>query len=384
MEALMSPLIKAGRDTSEYGPVLGKRALNRALLERQMLLCRQNVSATRAIEHLVGIQAQAPNPPYYGLWTRLEDFSHEDLAQLIRDRQVVRIALMRSTIHLVTANDCLKLRPLIQPVLDRGLKGTFGKHLLDIDREALVAAGRVLVEEQPRSFSELSALLLGDERWQGRQGAAISAVIRTAVPLVQVPPRGIWGESGQARHTSAEAWLGRSLPTDYTIEDMLMRYLGAFGPATVKDMQVWSGLTGLGPVIEELRPRLRTFRDELSNELFDLPHAPLPDENTFAPPRFIAEFDNMLLSFSDRTRIIAEEYRHRVYTENGIIRSTILVDGFVNGIWSLSRIHKSATLTIEPFQPLKDEDRIALAAEGTRLLRWAAADCSTHDIEFMD
>ena len=238
--------------TASSESVLSKKALNRALLERQLLLRRSKLSVLEAINHLVGFQAQAPNPPYYGLWTRLEGFRQEQLTQLMIDRQVVRIALMRATIHLVTAEDCLMLRPLLQSVLERGLKGAFGKQLEGIDLQAVIAAGRMLVEQQPRTFHELGKML--QEQWPSYDPAALGAAVRTWVPLVQVPPRGLWGESGQAVHTSSEQWLHRPLSADASAEKLIRRYLAAFGPASLKDMQVWSGLTKLKEIIEELRP----------------------------------------------------------------------------------------------------------------------------------
>jgi hypothetical protein len=379
----MSPVNRTIRGAdARHSPLLGRRAINRALLERQMLLRRAKLSVPEALEHLVGLQAQAPNPPYYGLWTRLEAFNQDHLAQLIKSRQVVRIALMRSTIHLVTARDCLTLRPMVQSVHERGMKGNHSKYLTGIDMETLAAAGRAMVEEKPRTFSELGELLSGRDPWIGRNPTAIGAAIRTYVPLVQVPPRGLWGESGQATHTSAEAWLGKPLSHEGTLENMIERYLSAFGPASVKDMQAWSGLTRLNEVTERLRPRLRVFRDENGNELFDLPDAPLPDPNTPAPPRFLAEFDNMLLSYDDRTRIISDEYRAKAFTINGIIRSMILVDGFVGGMWKINRQGYSATLVIELFKPTSKKDQAALAEEGALLLKFAASDCGSHDIQF--
>jgi hypothetical protein len=160
------------------------------------------------------------------------------LAELLINRQVVRIALMRSTIHLVTARDCLTLRPLVQPVIERSTKGSFGRHWVGLDAEALIAAGRALVEERPLTFSELGKLLA--ERWPDRDAAALAQAIRAWAPLVQTPPRGVWGASGQARHTTVEHWLGRSLASDPSLEEMILRYLAAFGPATVKDMQMSS------------------------------------------------------------------------------------------------------------------------------------------------
>src|ERR671919_349549 len=242
--------------------VLGPRELNRATLVRQMLLRRRKLSAVEAIEHLVGMQAQAPAPPYVGLWTRLEDFHPDDLARLILERLAVRVALMRNTVHLVSARDCLALRPLVQPVIDRGLYGNRAHRagVEGVDIEALSAAGRALLEERPRTAKELGEILR--ERWPERDPASLARAIRHLLPLVQVPPRGVWGKSGPAAHTTAEAWLGRSLDSDPSLEEMVVRYLGAFGPATVKDAQTWSGLTRLGEVVERLRPRLRAFSDE--------------------------------------------------------------------------------------------------------------------------
>ncbi|MFD0695761.1 winged helix DNA-binding domain-containing protein [Paenibacillus sp. GCM10027628] len=381
MGVQISQNFKSADGKNQPAVVLGQRSLNRALLERQLLLSRQALSVPDALEHLVGLQAQAPNPPYIGLWSRLADFRHEALSRLIQDKSAVRIALMRSTLHLVSARDCLALRPVLQSVQERGLKGAYGKRLAGLDEDALAAAGRALVEAQPRTFSELGALLA--ERWPDREPAALAAAVRTQVPLVQVPPRGLWGASGQASHTSAEAWLGLPLAADTAPDAMILRYLGAFGPATIKDMQVWSGLTRLSEAVRRLRPHLRTFHDEHGSELFDLPDAPLPDADTPAPVRFLGEFDNMLLSFADRTRIMADEHRARVFTENGIIRAVILVDGFVRGIWKIEQKKGKATLIIELFASLSPEDREALSEEGGRLLAFAAAEAHSHDIRFV-
>jgi hypothetical protein len=352
--------------------VLGQRALNRALLGRQMLLRRQKLSAIEAIEHLVGMQAQAPNPPYIGLWTRLEDFHPDELARLILDRRAVRIALMRNTVHLVTARDCLALRPVVQPVLDRGLYAnrTHRASIERVDIEALVAAGRALLEERPRTAKELGELLR--ERWPDRDPASLARAIRHLAPLVQVPPRGIWGASGPAAHTTAESWLGRSLTRDSSLGEMITRYLGAFGPATVRDAQAWSGLTRLREVFERLRPRLRVFRDERGRELFDLLDAPRPTPDTPAPARFLPEFDNVTLSHDDRTRIIANDHRKVIASKNGMVPAVVLVDGFVRGTWKVERTKKAAKLVIKPFEPLSKKDRDALAEEGERLLRFAS------------
>lgn len=350
--------------------VLDTRALNRALLERQMLLLRRRLPAIEAIEHLVGLQAQAPDPPYVGLWTRLEGFCAEELSRLILDRRVVRVALMRNTIHLVSARDGLTLRPLVQPAIDRNLfAGRVRRAALEgLDVEELVADGREVLDERPLTAKELGALL--QERWPDHDPASLARTVRHLVPLVQVPPRGIWGEGGPAAHARLEAWLGRSLDPVPSLEKMVLRYLGAFGPASVKDAQTWSGLTRLGEVFELLRPRLKMFRDERGNELFDLPDAPRPDPNTPSPPRFAPAFDNLILSHADRSRIVADDHRKTIASRNGMVPATVLVGGFVRGTWKVETARGKTTLEIEPFVSLPKGDREALAEEGGRLLRF--------------
>jgi hypothetical protein len=373
------PIIRGGSGSDD---VLGLRALNRALLKRQMLLRRAELSAFDAIEQLVGMQAQSPLAPYVGLWTRLEGFQPDELVRLMNDREVVRIALMRNTVHLVTARDCLMLRPLVQVIFDRDLRvnTTFAPLLRGMDIDALTAAGRALVEERPRTNAELGALLR--ERWPDCDAASLAFAIRSQVALVQVPPRGIWGKGGQVICTSAQAWLGRPLEDDPSPEDMVMRYLAAFGPATVKDVQQWCGLTRLRDVVERLRPRLATFRDEAGNELFDLPDAPRPNPDTPAPVRFLPEYDNLFVSHADRTRIISETDLKRLRTTERLVRGSVLVDGFFRGLWQIRRQRGVATLHIESYGPLSNHDRDTVAEEGEHLLAFAASNAKAREIEF--
>jgi hypothetical protein len=382
--------------------VLSLRAVNRALLARQLLLDRPRLPAAgpgrtaqvvQAVEHLVGLQAQAPFPPYYGLHSRLDGFRPEDLAALIADRSVVRIALMRGTIHLVSARDCLPLRQLVQPVIERGMRGAFGQQLAGVDPGELAAAGRRLVETEPMSFAQLGQALAA--QWPDHPPAALAQGVRTYVPLVQVPPRAVWGQAGQARHTSAEHWLGQGRPPGRPpgpapaagpaeLARLVTRYLGAFGPATVRDVQAWSGLTGLKAVLEQLRPSLVTFRDEQGAELFDLPAAPRPGEDTPAPVRLVAEYDNLVLSHAERARIVSPEATRRLYTANGVIPGSVLIDGFVAGMWRLTRSRPEATVTIEMFGPVRRSDaaqRYALTAEAERVLAFAAPGAA-HQVRF--
>ena len=362
-------------------PVLDRRTLNRALLARQLLLRRWSLSVSQALERLVGLQAQAPNPPYFGLWTRLEKFKPEALSKLISDRKAVRIALMRSTIHLVTARDCFALRSVVQPVIERSmLNSPHGRGLKDLDIKSVLAAGRALLEQEPRTYAELGELL--KERWPDRVGLDLAYALRTYAPLVQVPPRGLWNNGGPAAHTIADSWLPKTAKTTTSVDGCMLRYLKAFGPASVNDAQAWSGLTRLREVFERLRPKLRVFRDEGGIELFDLPNAPRPEPDTPSPLRFLPEFDNLLLSHADRSRVIASDHRKQLSTLNGMPPGTVLLDGFVSGTWKIKRSRTTAVLRVESFVALPKRDRSALSEEGAKLLNFAASDVAKHEIQF--
>jgi hypothetical protein len=357
------------------------RELNRATLARQWLIGRRTATPLEAIEQLVGLQAQAPNPPYYGLWTRLANFRRDDLTTLLAERHVVRVACQRSTLHLLSVRDFLGLRHLFDPVLERGLQGAHGRDLAGLDLAAVVKAGETLLRRTPLTNAELGAQLA--ERWPDRDAISLASLLRCHSALVHVPPAGTWGHNKSAQLALAERWLDAPFDRKATIDGWVLRYLAAFGPASVKDMQTWSGLTGLAKAFERQRDTLVTFRDERGVELFDLPDAPRPDADTPVPTQFLAEFDNLVLSHADRTRVIAPEYTRRVMTINGLVRGAILVDGFVHGIWRIAREKASATLVIEPFAKLAKKDRDVLADEGARLLAFAADDVDAHAVEFV-
>jgi len=362
---------------------LDRRALNRAYLDRQLLLRRHEMPALEAIEHLVGMQSQAPNPPYIGLWTRLRDFDFDELAGLMHDRSAVRIVLMRGTLHLVSARDARFLRPLTQPLMERAVRtGSGGRDVNGIDLPAVREAAAELFAERPRTDKEMRELLAG--HFPDHEPDVVNWAARSMIPLVQVPPRGIWGKPGLATHTTLDAWLGEAPAAESSLERMVLRYLGAFGPATVMDMQHWSGLTGLNKVVEGIAGDLVTFTDENGKTLYDLPAAPRPAPETPAPIRFVPDFDNLTLSHADRTRVISEEHRKRVFTINGIIRATVLVDGFVAGMWKMEKKRGVATLRIELFDRVSSADETALAEEGARLLNAAHPDAKEHAaVEFV-
>jgi DNA glycosylase AlkZ-like len=352
--------------------MLGPRALNRALLARQMLLGREAMAPLAAVEHLVGMQAQAPLSPYVGLWSRLEDFDPASLSAAIVERQAVRTSLMRATIHLVTARDALWLRPLIDPVLARGFRTSqFGRGLAGVDLAEVLATGRALLETHPMTSPELAARLA--ERWPDVDRGSLVFAVGYLVPLAHVPPRGVWGATGPVARTTLESWLGRSLEADPPIDELVLRYLAAFGPATVMDIQAWSGLTRLRPVLEQLRPRLATVRDDAGRELFDLPDAPMPDPETPAPPRFLPEYDNVLLGHADRSRVIPAGRRIPLPPGNGATRGTVLIDGMFAGEWRFLSDDRRTTLEIEPFEPIARAEQQGLHEEGERLLAFAAA-----------
>lgn len=358
--------------------VASVRALNRALLARQMLMRRARVPPSCALESLVGLQAQLPGDPYVALWSRLERFDPLALSKLIATRKAVRIVVMRGTLHLLTARDALALRPLVQPALSRMFAGTaWGRSVAGVSTSALLAAGRRAVETRPLTLAELRPLL--SARFPGRDATALAYAFHYATPLVQVPPRGLWRTSGAPRVTTAPRWLGRPLAR-LPPEKLVLRYLAAFGPASVADAQAWSGLTGLHPVFERLRPRLVSLSDEAGRELFDLEKASRPDPDEPAPPRFLPVYDNAILGFARRERILSGAPA-RAVPQNLNVRS-FLVDGFVAGFWKIVEAKSRATLVLEPFARLARKDSAALVAEGERLLAFAAPDASPESVRF--
>lgn len=367
-------------------PRLDLRARNRALLARQMLLERAAIPVVEAVERLAGLQAQTPHSWYAGLGVRLDGVTPGGIADLLVERKIVRLALMRSTIHLVSARDALWMRPLIQPVLDRDLFRNFthGRPVEGLDMDELVAAARPLLEAGPLTGKRLGEALAQYGRaagWGERPPASLAYAARNRMALVQVPPRGVWGKSGPIAHTTAEAWLGRPLAADASLDDLVLRYLAAFGPASVMDVQTWSGLTRLKEVVERLRPRLAVFEDTATGrELFDLPDAPRPDSATPAPPRLLYDFDNLLLSHADRSLVITEGYRARNYAKRRPLPGIVLLDGFTAGEWELERDRDAAVLTVRTYAEPPAAERAALEAEARRLLDFAAADAATRDV----
>jgi len=368
-------------------PVLTRRQLNRSLLARQWLLERRSATAEETIEHLVAMQAQEPFDPYTALWSRLAGFQPEELSELIATRRAVRApSMLRTTIHLVTARDWLRLRPVLQVVQEQGFRGSpFFRNLEGVDLDEVCAEGRRLLDERPRSGNDLGKALA--ERWPGRDPASLGYAVRSRVPVVQIPPRGLWGKRGGPVLASGETWLGEPIGTDDAPDAMVLRYLAAFGPATAADVQTWCWRTRLGPVLERLRPELRTFRDEAGRELFDVPDAPMPDPDTPAPVRFFPTYDNIYLSHKDRARIMDE---HASWTTapslfNEIFRhGSFAVDGYVVGGWRLEREAKAgrATVVAIPLVQLAAAARRDVEAEAIALAAFLAPELADRDVRF--
>ncbi|WP_199850395.1 winged helix DNA-binding domain-containing protein [Streptomyces sp. CMB-StM0423] len=354
--------------TTSGTATLSTRGLNRALLARQLLLDRVGMPLTDAVEHLLGLQAQAPRPPYHALAARLRGFDPAALSGLLESREVVRLVTLRSTVHLHTPADALTLRTFSTPALERELK-TFRGRLEGVDLDRLVVRTRELAEPGPVPLREIGEELRRE--WPAHDPLALKVAARIRVPLVQAPPRGLWGRGGQVTHATVRSWLGAEPVADPDAGRLVLRYLAAFGPASVRDMQAWCGVTRLRPHFEELRPRLRTFRDERGTELFDLPEAPRPAADTPAPARFLGEFDNLTLGHADRTRVVSDEFRRRSYRRDRIFGS-FLVDGFVRGLWRVTQDDGTATMHLETFAPLTRAERPEAEAEAAGVLEMLA------------
>jgi hypothetical protein len=368
---------------------LSLRALNRATLDRQLLLRRHARPARWAVGHLTGLQAQAPLAPYVGLWTRLAGFRHEDLQDLLTERSVVRAHLLRNTVHLLTAEDYLSFLPLFQPLRERGLAGHFGRNLTGVDLVELQAVARVMLAETPLTRGQLASRLA--ERWPGYDPVSLAYAATYQLHLVQVPPRGLWGPrggAGQATFFLADAWLaGGDRPRvarpdpAAAVEQLVLRYLAGYGPASVRDIQAWSGLSRLREVTDRLGGRLRAVTGPDGAPLLDLAGAPRPDPDLPAPPRFLPEYDNLLLSFADRGRVIPHGRPVPLPAGRGATTGTLLVDGFWRADWKITKGPDLAVLHILPFQPLGPAEADAIAAEGVRLLEFAAP-AATQDVRF--
>jgi Winged helix DNA-binding domain len=367
-------------------PVLTLRELNRAMLARQLLLERARVAIVPAIERLAALQAQWAPSPYIALWSRLVDFRRPKLWSAIERHEVIRARLMRGTLHLVSARDFYAYAVATQD-LQRG-----AWNRLQVGRGVdpkKVAALAIAFAREPRPKEDVLAHVR--ERIGGSLGGPFSWLIWRFVSahadLVTAPPGGHWEYGGtDAPYVAARHWIARGeRPSEEeALETLVRRCLAAFGPATVADVAKFAGQVPprIRPTLERLAPKLLTFRDEEGHLLYDLPRAPRPDGEVEAPVRFLPRYDELLISYQHRDRLIAPAHRRAVYTKNAIVEAVFMVDGFAAGTWSLVRAKKEAVLRISAFARLTLRDRVAVETEGESLLQFLAPDETTVGVRF--
>ncbi|MEU2912792.1 winged helix DNA-binding domain-containing protein [Streptomyces massasporeus] len=354
--------------------VLDARALNRATLARQLLLERAGLPVLDAVAHLCGLQAQEPQEPFLGLWSRLRAFDPAELSDLLTGRQVVRTHLMRRTVHLVTSDDVVAWRARHDGMLRRRALGVYRRELDGVDPGELAAAGReVLADGAPRSMPELARAVA--DRWPAAGPRPLGEMLVAALlPTVQLPPRGLWRTKAGVRYALISSWLGRDIDppapdgSDPVGQALVRRYLAAYGPAASADLRAWCGLTGLPGAVSAVREELVAFRDERGRELLDLPDAPRPDPDTPAPVRFLPAFDNAILGYHDRSRIIDDGHRHLSVAGERVV----LVDGRVAATWTV----ETDTLLVTPLRRFSRADRTSVAEEGRAMASFLSGDVS--------
>ena len=353
------------------------RELNRATLARQMLLAREKRPVVKAVEQLLALQAQLPRPPFTGLWSRLQDFSRAELAAAVHKRTVVRATSMRGTIHLMTAADFLKFRGCLQPSLDAGMQAILRERADALDTPALLTVARAYFAT-PHTFEDardhmVSKFPRGDQR-------AMGYAARMGMPLVQVPSSDAWAYPARADFVGADTWLGKPVAACASLGPMVLRYLSAYGPSTVKDAQAWTGLGNLEPVFISLGSQLVTLAGPSGKPLYDLPDAPRPDADTPVPVRFLPEWDSVIVTRSDE-RVVTKADRPRVFLPGLRIAALVLVDGLAAASWKVSATSTKATLHIETFKPWSAATRREVETEGEALLRFVEPRAKTYDLK---
>ena len=368
-------------------PVLTLRELNRAMLARQLLLDRARIGIVAAIERLAALQAQWSPSPYIALWSRLRDFRRPKLWSAIERHEVIRARLMRGTLHLVSARDFYAYAVATQD-LQRGAWNRY-KIGRGVDPKK-VAALAIAFAREPRPKEDVLEHL--QERFGRTLGGPFSWLVWRFVSahadLVTAPPGGHWEYGGtDAPYVAARHWIARGeRPSEEAaIETLVRRCLAAFGPATLADVAKFAGQVParVRPTLVRIGPKLRTFSDEEGRLLYDLPRAPRPDGDLAAPVRFLPRYDELLIGYQYRDRVIAPAHRRAVYTKNGIVEAVVMVDGFAAGTWSLVRANTDAVLRISPFARLAPRDRVPVEAEALELLPFLAPGAKTGGVRFV-
>jgi hypothetical protein len=366
-------------------PVLTLRELNRAMLARQLLLERARIGVVPAIERLAALQAQWSPSPYIALWSRLKDFRREKLWSAIERHDVIRARLMRGTLHLVSAADFYAYAVATQD-LQRG-----AWNRLQVGRGVdprKVAALAIAFARTPRPKEDvLEHVTARVGRLGGPFNWLVWRFVSAHADLVSAPPGGHWDYGGtDAPYVAARHWIARGeRPSEEdALELLVRRFLAGFGPATLADVAKFAGQVPprIRPILERLGPKLRTFNDEGGRLLFDLPRAPRPEGDLAAPVRFLPRYDELLIAYQHRDRVIAPPHRRAVYAKNGIVEAVVMVDGFAAGTWSVARAKTEALLRVSPFGRLASKDRVAIEAEARALVAFLAPDATTTGVRF--
>ncbi len=369
---------------------IDQRSLNRTTLDRQHLLARSRHSSLELITHLIGMQAQVPSDPYIGLWSRIAEFDPHSVSRLYESRDILRMVVMRGTIHLLSADDAVATRTYAQEVLEQEIRShrEYKEHLNGVDFTPVIAFITPLLTQDARTPTELRTLL--QEKFPEFNPAALALVCRNRLPLVQIPPRGLWQESGGLRLITLQSWIGRDCSpiSDSGSQELVLRYLAAFGPASPRDVVAWSRAPQLGRAMELLAPQLRPYSTDTSRILFDLPDAALAPADAVSAPRFLPQYDNLLLSHKNRSRFGSDDRRQWI-SRAGIAKGTVLLNGFIGAAWHISRnalqrpaTQAAATIHIEHFYKLSAAALGEVAAEGLALVRLLHPQASNHAVEF--
>lgn len=359
------------------------RELNRATLARQLLLARVSLPVDEAVHRLGCLQAQRPRAPYVALAARLEGFEREDLSQALHERRVVRATLMRETLHLVTAedypHDAVAMAPYFNRLREKNLPDG-----VTMERVVELAAHATEALAEPLEATALRPILTKLERQM--EDDRVWRRVRTNAPILHVPGDEVHAFGQRNRFVSAAAWLGtrEAEEADGTTR-LVRRMLAAFGPSSRADLAACTGLavTALAPALAALEPELERLTDERGRELYDLRGAPRPSAETPAPLRLLGEWDNVLLSHADRTRMFNDETRRRVIRKNGDVLPTILLDGIVAGTWWWSRKKDVATLEATPFVKLSKAATEEVEREAEVALRVLEPAASRFEVEYL-
>ncbi|MFL6155421.1 MAG: winged helix DNA-binding domain-containing protein [Marmoricola sp.] len=344
---------------------ISTRTLTRTLWQRLQLVPghRTTTGVSATVEHVIGLQAQDNLPPYLSLAARVDGFVPADLSDLLESRALVRMLTMRGTVHVLSGDDALALRPWVQPALDRiGASNQTSRPAAHVPTERLDAVLRDFLGDEARPLAAIGARLV--EEFPDVPEVALKHVVRERLPLLQAPPRGLWKRSGGVSYAYVDRYLGRDL-AEPDVETLVLRYLAAYGPATAADMTTWSTVTRLGPVFTAMARsgRLGTVTDERGRTLFDAAGAELADEDLSLPVTLLGKYDNVFLSHADRDRITPDAVRTRWMGANGGVAATLFVDGLLAGLWRV----EGDRVVVEPFATLTKAQRSELDAEITRV-----------------